>query len=134
MKLLLSLSLLATLSFSSFTVAEIINVDCPGGRISGTRIDDSNGIQFSDDGVTQPKIDYVIDTDEPENSQVKYGDNAQPVYLLQHNESATTIAYIFSGVPYMDTIFPNGLVYSAEHKSFPARTALSWHYQCKLSR
>ena len=126
------LTFLALSSLANIVIADVVHVDCPSGRVEGTRTDDSDGVRTSGDGVTQQKLDYIIDTENIKDSKITYGLRTVPVETIHRHGEAITIFYFFNNVPYMDTIYPSGLVYSTEHRIFFDNLAITWHYQCKI--
>jgi hypothetical protein len=132
---MIKIQLLAFLVLSflaNIAIADVVHVDCPSGRVEGTRTDDNDGVKTSADGVAQQKLDYIIDTENSDESKVTYGLRTVPVETIHRHGEAITIFYFFNNVPYMDTIYPNGLIYSTEHRIFFDNVAITWNYQCNI--
>ena len=78
--LLVILTLLITNNIHSKTLIW----SCDAGSINGERVQytKSNGIEISKDRVTQPKIEYHIDTENKKNTKVTYGNKSRPASIL----------------------------------------------------
>ncbi|HYD69287.1 hypothetical protein [Azospirillum sp.] len=107
-------ALISTMLYA--TGAQAVTYWCPGGGITGHRAE-YDGAIFAQktESVAQADIQYLLAGSE--NVMVAYRGQTVKGVVLNRGPSYYTVAYVFGGVPYMDTLYLSaGVVYSTLHK------------------
>jgi len=109
---------------------------CEGGSTQSVRTDytPEKGFEVTKDRATLPMIVYKFDSPKKGSVLITSGTHETTGTIIKDHKNYKTIVYVTGGVPYMDTIYNTGIVFSTEHKSLFSKSASTYRMKCKVER
>jgi len=111
-------------------------VVCEGGSTQSIRTEytQEKGFEVMKDRATLPMTTYKFDVPKKGSVLITSGTHETTGAIIKDHKNYKTIVYITGGVPYMDTIYNTGIVFSTEHKSLFSNSASTYRMKCKVER